>query len=242
MRLFIVRKFTIPSFAMSSGGPATASTNTSPRVAGPTTTRRRVADNNVNNDTEKQQQQSFPDFSELEHQDNDPVSSLLNLNHHAHVHHHLHPITRYFLLRARIFIEHFLLTLSGSVQWFRSGKNVGRKIFAVLIMLVVMSVFFKVSLFIGGGVEMNGKKSIENGQLILQRFKEDWASAQRVVTEESSETHETSMPKRVLERLAVSDYFFIHYSRFAKSAFSFFFTCLLKILFWESVFFVFIAF
>lgn len=219
---------------MSSGGPATASTNTSPRVAGPTTTRRRVADNNVNNnnDTEKQQQQSFPDSSELE-QDNDPVSSLLNLNHHAHVHHHLHPITRYFLLRARIFIEHFLLTLSGSVQWFRSGKNVGRKIFAVLIMLVVMSVFFKVSLFIGGGVEMNGKKSIENGQLILQRFKEDWASAQRVVTEESSET---SMPKRVLERLAVSDYFFIHYSRFAKSAFYFFFTCRLKILFRESVF------
>lgn len=205
MRLFIVRKFTIPSFAMSSGGPATASTNTSPRVAGPTTTRRRVADNNVNNDTEKQQQQSFPDFSELEHQDNDPVSSLLNLNHHAHVHHHLHPITRYFLLRARIFIEHFLLTLSGSVQWFRSGKNVGRKIIAVLIMLVVMSVFFKVSLFIGGGVEMNGKKSIENGQLILQRFKEDWASAQRVVTEESSETHETSMPKRVLERLATPE-------------------------------------
>jgi len=186
---------------MTSGGPATTSANTSPRVAGPTTTRRRVADNNLNNnDTEKQ---SFPDFSELE-QDNDPVSSLL-LNHHAHVHHHLHPITRYFLLRARIFIEHFLLTLSGSVQWFRSGKNVGRKIFAVLIMLVVMSVFFKVSLFIGGGVEMNGKKSIENGQLILQRFKEDWASAQRVVTEESSEIHETSMPKRVLERLAVSD-------------------------------------
>ncbi|KAL5072976.1 hypothetical protein RYX36_011960 [Vicia faba] len=198
---------------MSSGGPTTASSNTSPRVAaGPTTTRRRVPDiNNTNNnniDTEKQQQhqqqQSFTDFSELE--PDDPVLSN-TVHHHAHVHHHLHPITRYLLLRARILLcvpeslilrlKQFFLWLSGSVQGLRSGKNVGRKIFAVLIVMVVMSVFFKVSLFIGGGVDMNGK-SIGNGQLILQRFKEDWASAQRVVTETETET---SMPKRVLERL-----------------------------------------
>ena len=98
-------------------------------------------------------------------------------------------------------MEQFLVWLSGSVQSFRSGKHMGRKIFAVLILMVVMSVFFKVS-FMGGGVEMNGK-SIENGHLILQRFKEDWASAQRVVTE--TQTGETSMPKRVLERLATPE-------------------------------------
>ncbi|KAK2379052.1 O-fucosyltransferase [Trifolium repens] len=206
---------------MSSGGPTTATTssNTSPRVAaGPTTTRRRVADNT--NDTEKQQQQqqqqnqnipqSFSDFSELEQ--DDTVSSLNTIHHHAHVHHHLHPITRYLLLRARILLyvpesfiirlEQLFLWLSGSVQCFRSGKNMGRKIFAVLILMVVMSVFFKVS-FMGAGVEMNGK-SIENGQLILQRFKEDWASAQRVVTENNDQV-ETSMPKRVLERLATPE-------------------------------------
>ncbi|CAL5210907.1 unnamed protein product [Lathyrus oleraceus] len=198
---------------MSSGGPTSASSNTSPRVAaGPTTTRRRVPDINNNNniDTEKQQhqhqqQQSFTDSSELEPDD----PALINTVHH-HVHHHLHPITRYLLLRARILLcvpetfilrlEQFFLWLSGSVQGLRSGKNVGRKIFAVLILMVVMSVFFKVS-FIGAGVEMNGK-SIENGQLILQRFKEDWASAQRVVTETETET---SMPKRVLERLATPE-------------------------------------
>ncbi|CAJ2655868.1 unnamed protein product [Trifolium pratense] len=211
---------------MSSGGPTTTSSNTSPRVAttatGPTTTRRRVADNNNNNnnntnDTEKQQQnqnipQSFSDFSELEQ--DDTVSSLNPIHHHAHahVHHHLHPLTRYLLLRARILLyvpesfilrlEHLFLWLSGSVQCIRSGKNVGRKIFAILILMVVMSVFFKVS-FIGAGVEMNGK-SIENGQLILQRFKEDWASAQRVVTENNDQV-ETSMPKRVLERLATPE-------------------------------------
>ncbi|KAK2432812.1 O-fucosyltransferase [Trifolium repens] len=205
---------------MSSGGPTTATTssNTSPRVAaGPTTTRRRVADNT--NDTEKQQQnqnnqsipQSFSDFSELEQ--DDTVSSLNTIHHHAHVHHHLHPITRYLLLRARILLyvpesfiirlEQLFLWLSGSVQCIRSGKNMGRKIFAVLILMVVMSVFFKVS-FMGAGVEMNGK-SIENGQLILQRFKEDWASAQRVVTENNHHQLQTSMPKRVLERLATPE-------------------------------------
>jgi hypothetical protein len=229
-QLSIRRRF--DTTTMSSGGPTTATTssNTSPRVAaGPTTTRRRVADNT--NDTEKQQQQqqqnqnipqSFSDFSELEQ--DDTVSSLNTIHHHAHVHHHLHPITRYLLLRARILLyvpesfiirlEQLFLWLSGSVQCFRSGKNMGRKIFAVLILMVVMSVFFKVS-FMGAGVEMNGK-SIENGQLILQRFKEDWASAQRVVTENNDQV-ETSMPKRVLERLAVSDYFSL--SRFTKIAF-----------------------
>jgi hypothetical protein len=223
-QLSIRRRF--DTTTMSSGGPTTATTssNTSPRVAaGPTTTRRRVADNT--NDTEKQQQQqqqqnqnipqSFSDFSELEQ--DDTVSSLNTIHHHAHVHHHLHPITRYLLLRARILLyvpesfiirlEQLFLWLSGSVQCFRSGKNMGRKIFAVLILMVVMSVFFKVS-FMGAGVEMNGK-SIENGQLILQRFKEDWASAQRVVTENHDDQVQTSMPKRVLERLAVSNRLFL---------------------------------
>ncbi|XP_061336647.1 O-fucosyltransferase 19 [Gastrolobium bilobum] len=207
---------------MSSAGPTTTSSNcTSPRVAaGPTTTRRRVADNNNNNiivDAEKQQvvSSSFSDFSEVE-QDDTATNPVLggphhhnHHHHHAH-HHHLHAITRYLLLRSRILhcvpesfflrVEHLLLWLAGSVQSLLSGKKVGRKIFAFLMFIMVMSVFVKVS-FIGGGVEMNGK-SIENGHLILQRFKEDWASAQRVVTETGSET---SMPKRVLERLATPE-------------------------------------
>ena len=87
------------------------------------------------------------------------------------------------------------------VQWLGWGKNAGRKIIVILLAMAVMSVFLKVSL-IGHSVEVNGK-SIENGQLILQRFKEDWASAQRVVTET-----ENSIPKRVLERLTVSVCFF----------------------------------
>ncbi|KAG5068961.1 hypothetical protein AAZX31_01G099600 [Glycine max] len=201
---------------MSSGGPTTTSSNTSPRVAaGPTTTRRRVADNNNNIvDAEKQQQvtSSFSDFSEVEADENVPHPHPLHA--HAH-HHHVHPVTRYLLLRARILlcvpesffqrVEHLVLWLAGSVQSLRSGKHVGRKIFLALIFMLVMSVFLKVSL-LGTGVEMNGKsfKSIENGQLILQRFKEDWASAQRVVSEARTGT-ETSMPKRVLERLTTPE-------------------------------------
>lgn len=75
-------------------------------------------------------------------------------------------------------------------QSLRSGKNLGRKIFAALTLMAVISVFVKVS-FLDHHVET--KK--ENGLLILQTFKEDWAMAQRVVIENAA-----SMPKRVLEK------------------------------------------
>ncbi|XP_047181526.1 O-fucosyltransferase 19-like [Vigna umbellata] len=210
---------------MSSGGPTTTSSNTSPRVAaGPTTTRRRVPDNMNNNavDAEKQLQHqqvssSFSDFSEVENDENSNHIHTHTHSHahtHTHAHHlHLHPVMRYILLRARILlcvpeslflrVEQLALWVAGSVQGLRSGKHVGRKIFVALIGLLMMSVFLKVSL-LGTGGEINGGrfKSIENGQLILQRFKEDWAYAQRVITETRTEP---SMPKRVLERLSTPD-------------------------------------
>ncbi|KAK7287466.1 hypothetical protein RIF29_00746 [Crotalaria pallida] len=198
---------------MSSGGPTTSSSNSSPRVAaGPTTTRRRVADNI----DAAEKQPSFSDFSEVEPDNQTNMSALPgggpHYHHHHHTYHlHLHPITRYILLRTRILlclpesfflsVEHLFLWLAVVFQSLRSRKNVGRKIFTVLIVVAVMSVFLKVSLM---GGEVNGKSSIENGHLILQRFKEDWASAQRVVTEHMAET-ETSMPKRVLERVATPE-------------------------------------
>jgi len=209
---------------MSSGGPTTTSSNTSPRVAaGPTTTRRRVADNVNNNavDAEKQLQHqlvssSFSDFSEVENDENSTHVHAHTHTHshaHTHAHHlHLHPVLRYILLRARILlfvpeslfmrVEQLALWVAGSVQGLRSGKHVGRKIFMALIGLLMMSVFLKISL-LGTGGETHGSrfKSIENGQLILQRFKEDWAYAQRIVTETRNRP---SMPKRVLERLPVT--------------------------------------
>ncbi|KAI4356570.1 hypothetical protein L6164_000585 [Bauhinia variegata] len=200
---------------MSSGGP-TNSTSTSPKIAGPTnTTRRRVADLN---DAEKQQLYSSSDLTELE----DDIYNGFNAggggthHHHHHHHHHnsntnnpLYRVIRYLLLRRRIFccipeyilfgFEHIFLWLAMMAQWLRSGKNMGRKVLGFLILMVVMSVFFKVSV-IDGGVDVNGRRRIENGQLILRRFKEDWASAQKIVSET-----ETSIPKRALERLTTPE-------------------------------------
>ncbi|XP_019445928.1 PREDICTED: uncharacterized protein At1g04910-like isoform X2 [Lupinus angustifolius] len=195
---------------MSSGGPTTSSSNTSPRVAAvPATTRRRVADNI----DAAEKQPTFSDFSDVEPEDPTSVSALPG-GPHFHHHHarHLHyPITRYLLLPTRILyvpesfflrVEKLFLWLALVAHFLRSGKYVGRKILAVLIVMVVMSVFVEVSLM---GGEVNGK-SIENGHLILQRFKEDWASAQRVVTETETEIEtETFMPKRILERLATPE-------------------------------------
>lgn len=90
------------------------------------------------------------------------------------------------------------------LQALRSGKNLGRKIFAALIVMAVVSLFVKVS-FMSGHVDViEGKGTVEkesNGLLILQSFKDESALAQRVVSESQN-----SMPKRVLE-FSVSTFF-----------------------------------
>ncbi|KAF7845420.1 O-fucosyltransferase 19-like [Senna tora] len=196
---------------MSPGGP-TGSCNTSPRMPGPTTTRRRVADNIV--DAEKQT--GVSDFCEVEQDDtnngsNASSASSASASAGGPYHHHhmnlLHPVIRHLLLRTRILlfflpdsfvlrIERFFLWVASVVQSMRSGKNKGLKILGIFFFMVVFSIVAKLSL-IWGLMEVNGR-SIENGQLILQRFKDDWASAQRVLTETQTQT---SMPKRILEKL-----------------------------------------
>ncbi|KAL1330902.1 hypothetical protein HN51_048144 [Arachis hypogaea] len=213
---------------MSSGGAAASSSSTSPRVApGPTTTRRRVADSTtINNNNlvlvdgdpnpqnQPQQQQhssSFSDFSDNRDDDDDNPSSSSSFPHHHHHHHALHPITRYLVHRTRhlpvesllVRFEHAFLWMLVTIQSMRSGRKIGRKILVAMMVMVVVSLFVKVSM-IGGMVEMNGK-SIENGQLILQRFKHDWISAQKVVTETDTTETQTSMPKRVLERIEIPE-------------------------------------
>lgn len=83
-------------------------------------------------------------------------------------------------------------------QPLRSGKNMGRKIFGLLMFMAVVSVFVKVS-FLSSHVERHDKK-MDNGLLIVQTFKDDWALAQHAVAET-----QTSMPKRVLERLTTPE-------------------------------------
>ncbi|KAF5737210.1 hypothetical protein HS088_TW13G00088 [Tripterygium wilfordii] len=182
---------------MSSGGP-TNSSNNSPRnpTAGLTATRRRLdAVDRASN------------FSEDE-EDNVNGSSA-GPHHHCHNHHHNHhhPVIKYLLLRRKWLLfmpEAWLFGIEEGCRWtvsmaqsLRSGRNVGRKIFAALMLMAVVSVFVKFSL-LSGHVEVHGKRS-DNGLLILQTFKEDWALAQRVMDEKMA-----FRPKHVLEKLPVS--------------------------------------
>ena len=101
-------------------------------------------------------------------------------------------------------IDEGLVWTAEMLQALRSGKNLGRKIFAALIVMAVVSLFVKVS-FMSGHVDViEGKGKVEkesNGLLILQSFKDESALAQRVVSESQN-----SMPKRVLE-FSVSTFF-----------------------------------
>jgi len=71
-------------------------------------------------------------------------------------------------------VEDLTATISHGL---RSGKNMGRKIFGVLLLMAVLSVFLKVLFW--SRMEEN---SHENSNLVLFRhFKDDWARAQRSI-------------------------------------------------------------
>jgi hypothetical protein len=181
----------------------TNSGNDSPRhAAGPTKTRRRVADI-IMIDAEKPPSSIIiSNLSSQEDGDEINGSDYGSSHFHYHHHHHFHhPVIRYLLLRSRGFFcvpDAWLLWAAVMGQSLRSGRNMGRKIFGLLMLMAVVSVFVKVSL-LGSHVEGHGKK-MDNGLLIVQTFKDDWALAQSAVAET-----QTSMPKRVLERLTVSE-------------------------------------
>ncbi|KAE8099275.1 hypothetical protein FH972_017269 [Carpinus fangiana] len=188
---------------MSSGvvGPSNSG-NVSPRhAAGPTKTRRRVADI-IMTDAERTPSSVISDLSDQE-DDSDLDGSNCGSSHvHYHHHHHFHhPVIKVLLLRSRAFFclpDKWLLWAAVMAQSFRSGRNMGRKIFGLLILMAVLSVFVKVS-FLSSHVERREKK-MDNGLFIVQTFKDDWSMAQRAV----AESH-TFMPKRVLERLTTPE-------------------------------------
>ena len=200
-------------------GPSSNSATASPRHSSlPTTTRRRVADlNDVDRSSEfSDDPESLSDdhHNDISDPDDDVVSSCgSHLLHHHHHHHHHHRnhcflLIRCLLLRWRAFFslpDTWLLKIEDGFYWtalmfqsLRSGRrsNMGRMIFGVLMVLAVLSVFVKVSVLRNQRVDV---KKIDRGLLIIQSFKDDWAMVQRALSET-----QTSMPKRVLERLSVS--------------------------------------
>ncbi|KAJ6755810.1 O-FUCOSYLTRANSFERASE 28 [Salix purpurea] len=82
----------------------------------------------------------------------------------------------FFLCRRRglLRVEDLTATISHGL---RSGKNMGRKIFGVLLLMAVLSVFLKVLFW-----SRMEKNSHENNKLVLFRhFKDDWVRAQRSI-------------------------------------------------------------
>ncbi|CAN1853494.1 O-fucosyltransferase 28 [Linum perenne] len=195
---------------MSSSGNA-AATNVSPHNnhPGPTATRRRVDAGD----------KAVPDCHSDESSGggcNAAVASAAVVNnnntcchhHNSHSNCQRHPVIRYLLLRRKLFFflpEVLLIGVEEGCQGLRSGKSLGRRIIGALMFMVVVSVFVKVFLLshhhnhINSLLENNmngggGAKEM-NGMLILQTFKDDWAMAQRVLSETQS-----SIPKRILEK------------------------------------------
>ncbi|KAK4745947.1 hypothetical protein SAY87_012259 [Trapa incisa] len=166
--------------------PATSSCNGSPRHAvGTIATRRRVAD----------------PYDPADRLSDDEENVTIAVNHLHHHHHHYQPV-RYPVLRRKLFmgvpesvlhkIENLLFWSCGAAERMRSRRNLGRKILGFLIVLVVISLFVKVSFL---SYVHSNRRSVGSGFLRLHAFKDDWAQAQRAVTEEAF------LPKLVVEKL-----------------------------------------
>ncbi|XP_043714024.1 O-fucosyltransferase 28 [Telopea speciosissima] len=165
------------------------SCNGSPRISGPMT-RRRVSDSM---DAEKTNLNLSDDFSDEEADGNGSDSND----------HHHNPLIRFMLFRLRLVclpepwllgIERLILRMVSGLQSLKSGKNMARRIFLMLIILAVFTAFLKLSLF--NSVDVNGKRR-DNGLLIIQNLKDDSVIAQKVVKED--EPTEAVPSKRLLE-------------------------------------------
>ncbi|CAK9159893.1 unnamed protein product [Ilex paraguariensis] len=174
------------------GKTAINSASGSPRLGGPTTHRRRVAD--LMTETEKPADNIPCKLDHADHENHDTHSDNDGGHGGCHCHNHQHhPLRRYMVVRKRVpemwvlGAEDFFFRLCTVWHFSKSRTNVGRIVFGVLMMMLVLSVFVKFSFMGGHLVEVNGKViRRENGLLMFQAFKGDWSYAQRVLSEASS--------------------------------------------------------
>ncbi|XP_060176781.1 O-fucosyltransferase 19-like [Lycium barbarum] len=186
---------------MSTGGTATNSANGSPRV-GPTIHHRRQVADAINNDQEKLSDHLQIGFDYYGDHNN---TNIINY------HRHHNTIIRYLLAskwvpESMVFrVEEWLLSFCTIMACLGSRKNIGRTIFGLLLVLVVISVFLKFSIMMNNGNvdDVNGK---ENGLFVLQNLKNDWINAQKVVSEtETSVSSSGVVQKRQMKELPVPE-------------------------------------
>ncbi|XP_044474365.1 O-fucosyltransferase 28-like [Mangifera indica] len=176
--------------------------------SGPTT-RRRVSEF-FDSDRLSRSSSEYSYYITDEEEDDNCNGSFSGAHNHGHFCHHHHSLIKFRPLRRKIFSwvnETWLFKIEETIhhwtdsmlQSLRFRPSLARKIVWAFMLLALASVVFKVS-FLSSYVEINGK-SRENGVVILQTVKEDWASAQHIVAEHN----EPSMPIRVLEKISTPE-------------------------------------
>lgn len=164
---------------------------------GPTSAARRRVDSDSNRPS---------NCNSIDELDDSPNNGYTSGAHHHH-HHSVMLIRRKWAPESWVIgIEEAYPRTVAMARSLRSGRHLGRKVTGLLMLMVVLSLFLKVAFLGSSAAEVKGKR--ENRLFILQTFQEDWALAQKVVTEENTAAEsdvEHSVAKRVLERIDIPE-------------------------------------